>query len=160
MQTPFWERIQKVRNTELDTLWKSFRVQTFNSFLLNAIPTFVSVGTFTVYVLLGNRLTAAKAFTSLSLFSVGFHAVVASLPCHVGSCYVTICCYVTLFCMTSVYMLLFCCFVAVLFDCCIAVGNDCAVNQFQPHIKKLKHLLYCLQQVSMQWHAVVSIFKG
>ncbi len=70
MQTPFWERIQKVRNTELDTLWKSFRVQTFNSFLLNAIPTFVSVGTFTVYVLLGNKLTAAKAFTSLSLFSV------------------------------------------------------------------------------------------
>ena len=70
MKTPFWERIQKVRNTELDTLWASFRVQTFNSFLLNAIPTFVSVGTFTVYVLLGNKLTAAKAFTSLSLFSV------------------------------------------------------------------------------------------
>ena len=70
VQTPFWERIQNVRNTELDTLWKSFRVQTFNSFLLNAIPTFVSVGTFTVYVLLGNKLTAAKAFTSLSLFSV------------------------------------------------------------------------------------------
>ena len=90
MQTPFWERIQKVRNTELDTLWKSFRVQTFNSFLLNAIPTFVSVGTFTVYVLLGNRLTAAKAFTSLSLFSVGFHADVALLPCRVGSCHVTI----------------------------------------------------------------------
>ena len=60
-----------MRNVELATLWKSFRVATFNSFLLNAIPTIVSVVTFTVYVLLGNKLTAAKAFTSLSLFSVG-----------------------------------------------------------------------------------------
>lgn len=70
LQNPFWDRIQQVRNTELATLWKSFRVQTFNSLLLNAIPTIVSVVTFTVYVLLGNKLTAAKAFTSLSLFSV------------------------------------------------------------------------------------------
>ena len=70
LQNPFWDRIQKVRQNELDILWKSFRVATFNSFLLNAIPTFVSVATFTTYVLLGNKLTAAKAFTSLSLFSV------------------------------------------------------------------------------------------
>ncbi|KAL3160420.1 hypothetical protein ABBQ32_010743 [Trebouxia sp. C0010 RCD-2024] len=69
-ENPFWDRIQKVRQTELDILWKSFRVATFNSFLLNAIPTFVSVATFTTYVLLGNKLTAAKAFTSLSLFSI------------------------------------------------------------------------------------------
>ena len=75
LQDPFWERIQKVRQTELDILWKSFRVATFNSFLLNAIPTFVSVATFTTYVLLGNKLTAAKAFTSLSLFSVSCFAV-------------------------------------------------------------------------------------
>ena len=74
LQNPFWDRIQHVRNTELATLWKSFRVQTFNSFLLNAIPTIVSVVTFTVYVLLGNQLTAAKAFTSLSLFSVSYLA--------------------------------------------------------------------------------------
>lgn len=74
LQNPFWDRIQKVRQTELDILWKSFRVATFNSFLLNAIPTFVSVATFTTYVLLGNKLTAAKAFTSLSLFSVSCHS--------------------------------------------------------------------------------------
>ena len=37
---------------------------------LNTIPVFVSVLTFTVYVLLGNNLTAAKAFTALSLFTV------------------------------------------------------------------------------------------
>lgn len=75
LQNPFWDRIQKVRQTELDILWKSFRVATFNSFLLNAIPTFVSVATFTTYVLLGNKLTAAKAFTSLSLFSVSYSLV-------------------------------------------------------------------------------------
>lgn len=70
LQNPFWDRIQTVRERELHTLWRSFLVAAINSFLLNAIPTFVSVTTFTVYVLLGNELTAAKAFTSLSLFSV------------------------------------------------------------------------------------------
>ena len=70
VQNPFWDRIQTVRERELHTLWRSFLVAAINSFLLNAIPTFVSVTTFTVYVLLGNELTAAKAFTSLSLFSV------------------------------------------------------------------------------------------
>ena len=39
-------------------------------FLLNAIPTLVSVLTFAAYILLGHELTAAKAFTSLSLFTV------------------------------------------------------------------------------------------
>ena len=39
-------------------------------FILNAIPTLVSVLTFTAYILLGHKLTAAKAFTSLSLFTV------------------------------------------------------------------------------------------
>ena len=81
-QNPFWDRIQKVRQSELDILWKSFRVATFNSFLLNAIPTFVSVATFTTYVLLGNKLTAAKAFTSLSLFSVHCHLSLFSAHCH------------------------------------------------------------------------------
>ena len=70
LQNPFWDRIQTVRERELHTLWRSFLVAAITSFLLNAIPTFVSVTTFTVYVLLGNELTAAKAFTSLSLFSV------------------------------------------------------------------------------------------
>ena len=40
------------------------------SFILNAIPTLVSVLTFTAYILLGHKLTAAKAFTSISLFTV------------------------------------------------------------------------------------------
>ena len=70
MQESFWEQIQGVRNQELKILWKSFAVGAINSFLFNFIPVLVSVLTFTAYVLLGNPLSAAKAFTSLSLFTV------------------------------------------------------------------------------------------
>lgn len=51
-------------------------------FLLNAIPAIVSVVTLTVYVLLGNKLTAAKTFTSLSLFLASPCYLSALTPCH------------------------------------------------------------------------------
>ena len=70
VQWSMWDRIQAVRNQELGTLWKSFIIQAFFGFTLNTIPVLVSVLTFGVYVLLGHRLTAAEAFTSLSLFTV------------------------------------------------------------------------------------------
>ena len=70
LQDSFWDQIQGVRNQELSTLWKGFVVGAMNSFLFNFIPTLVSVLTFTTYVLLGHELTAAQAFTSLSLFTV------------------------------------------------------------------------------------------
>ena len=70
LQDSFWDRIQGVRNQELGILWKSAIVASGYAFLLNTIPVIVSVVTFTTYVLLGNNLTAAKAFTSLSLFTV------------------------------------------------------------------------------------------
>jgi hypothetical protein len=38
--------------------------------MLQTVPTLVTIATFSAYVLLGNDLTAAKAFTSLSLFGV------------------------------------------------------------------------------------------
>ena len=41
-----------------------------NSFLQNSIPVFVTVIAFGVYTLVEGELTAAKAFTALSLFSV------------------------------------------------------------------------------------------
>ncbi len=74
-----WDRIQAVRNQELGTLWRSFIVQALFGFTLNTIPVLVSVLTFGVYVLLGNKLTAAEAFTSLALFTV------TSLYLHVPS---------------------------------------------------------------------------
>lgn len=59
-QDSFWDRIQRVRNKELSILWRTFIIDSTNIFLLNAIPTVVSVSTFTAYILLGNNLTAAK----------------------------------------------------------------------------------------------------
>ena len=70
MQWSMWDRIQGVRNNELSTLWRSFIIQALFGFTLNTIPVLVSVLTFGVYVLLGNKLTASEAFTSLSLFTV------------------------------------------------------------------------------------------
>lgn len=63
-QDPFWDKIQKVRNMELTILWRTFVIDASNGFLLNAIPTVVSVTTFTIYVLAGNRLTAAKVHSA------------------------------------------------------------------------------------------------
>ena len=68
-----WDRIQGVRNQELSTLWRSFIIQALFGFTLNTIPVLVSVLTFGVYVLLGNKLSASEAFTSLSLFTVRPH---------------------------------------------------------------------------------------
>jgi len=70
VQWSMWDRIQGVRNDELSTLWRSFIIQALFGFTLNTIPVLVSVLTFGVYVLLGNKLTASEAFTSLSLFTV------------------------------------------------------------------------------------------
>ncbi|KAG2688836.1 hypothetical protein I3760_09G112600 [Carya illinoinensis] len=42
----------------------------FNSFILNSIPVVVTVTSFGLFTLLGGHLTPARAFTSLSLFSV------------------------------------------------------------------------------------------
>lgn len=42
----------------------------FNSFILNSTPVVVTVVSFGVFVLLGGDLTPARAFSSLSLFSV------------------------------------------------------------------------------------------
>jgi hypothetical protein len=63
-QDSFWDRIQRVRNKELSILWRTFIIDSTNVFLLNAIPTVVSVSTFTAYILLGNNLTAAKVRAS------------------------------------------------------------------------------------------------
>jgi ATP-binding cassette, subfamily C (CFTR/MRP), member 1 len=55
---------------ELAVLWKGFKLAAANTLLLQAIPTLVTIATFAVYVLLGNELTAAIAFSALSLFAV------------------------------------------------------------------------------------------
>lgn len=81
LQWSMWDRIQGVRNQELSTLWRSFIIQALFGFTLNTIPVLVSVLTFGVYVLLGNKLTASEAFTSLSLFTVCPCLPSSSLAC-------------------------------------------------------------------------------
>ncbi|CAL9060621.1 unnamed protein product [Musa banksii] len=66
----FQSKVQSIRNDELSWFRKAQLLAAFNSFILNSIPVLVTVASFGVYSLLGGDLTPAKAFTSLSLFSV------------------------------------------------------------------------------------------
>ena len=75
VKTQGWEsfsrsRITDIRNSELSILWQSFKLSALNTLVLQTVPTLVTTATFSAYVLLGHNLTAAKAFTSLTLFSV------------------------------------------------------------------------------------------
>jgi hypothetical protein len=63
-------RILETRATELKWIQQNSIIRAINMFFISAIPIFVTVFTFLVYVALGNQLTASVAFTSLSLFSV------------------------------------------------------------------------------------------
>lgn len=69
-ETFFSERVTELRARELDILWEGFKLSALNTLILQTIPTLVTIATFSLYVILGNTLTATKAFTALSLFSV------------------------------------------------------------------------------------------
>ncbi|KAB1222717.1 ABC transporter C family member 2 [Morella rubra] len=66
----FQSRVQSIRDAELSWFRKAQLLSAFNSFILNSIPVVVTVTSFGVFTLLGGHLTPARAFTSLSLFSV------------------------------------------------------------------------------------------
>ncbi|CAH9078741.1 unnamed protein product [Cuscuta epithymum] len=66
----FQSKVQGVRNEELDWFRQAQMLGALNTFILNSIPVFVIVISFGMYTLLGGELTPARAFTSLSLFSV------------------------------------------------------------------------------------------
>lgn len=66
----FAAAIARLREDELAEVRRNALLGAFSTFLWGATPLFVTVATFCVYVLLGNELTASKAFTSLSLFNV------------------------------------------------------------------------------------------
>lgn len=75
VKTQAWEpfflrRVTAARADELAVLWESFKLAALNTLILQTVPTVVTIATFSVYVLLGNELTATKAFTAMSLFSV------------------------------------------------------------------------------------------
>ncbi|OJT02453.1 ATP-dependent bile acid permease [Trametes pubescens] len=64
------ERVREARETELGWQVKENIVDVFINFIWNWMPSATALGTFVCYtVLAGQRLTVAKAFTSISLFS-------------------------------------------------------------------------------------------
>lgn len=62
----FTNKVNDIRNNELKVLKDSLLLRTFSVFFWGATPVLVSVSTFAMYTLLGNELTAEKAFTALS----------------------------------------------------------------------------------------------
>ncbi|XP_019224929.1 PREDICTED: ABC transporter C family member 12-like isoform X1 [Nicotiana attenuata] len=66
----FQSKVQGMRNDELSWFRKAQLLAAFNNFMLNSIPVLVTVISFGAFTLLGGNLTAARAFTSLSLFAI------------------------------------------------------------------------------------------
>ncbi|XP_022801988.1 multidrug resistance-associated protein 1-like isoform X2 [Stylophora pistillata] len=66
----FMNKIISVRDRELHHLANSMYLGAAVSFTFICAPFLVSLATFTVYVLLGNELTAKKAFVAISLFNI------------------------------------------------------------------------------------------
>ncbi|KAK2566746.1 Multidrug resistance-associated protein 1 [Acropora cervicornis] len=66
----FISKITAIRNKELQYIAKSLYLNAGVSFTFICAPLLVSLSTFSVYVLLGNELTAGKAFVAISLFNI------------------------------------------------------------------------------------------
>ncbi|XP_052235250.1 ATP-binding cassette sub-family C member 10-like isoform X9 [Dreissena polymorpha] len=64
----FESKIRRLRDAELKSLTGMKYLDAMCVFLSATTPVVISILTFTTYSLLGNQLTAAKVFTSLSLF--------------------------------------------------------------------------------------------
>ncbi|KAI5074503.1 hypothetical protein GOP47_0010464 [Adiantum capillus-veneris] len=69
-ESSFTTKVLDIRKDELGWFRRAQVLAAVNSFFLNSIPVFVTVIAFGVYKLVEGTLTAAKAFTALSLFSV------------------------------------------------------------------------------------------
>ncbi|XP_074269620.1 ABC transporter C family member 12-like isoform X1 [Silene latifolia] len=66
----FQSKVQWMRADELSWLRKSQALGALNNFILNSIPVVVAVVSFGMFTFLGGNLTPARAFTSLSLFTL------------------------------------------------------------------------------------------
>jgi ATP-binding cassette subfamily C (CFTR/MRP) protein 1 len=64
------DKLDEKRQEELQAIRTKVFLEAGSTIMWVGLPVFVNVATFTVYVLLGNELTATKAFTSLALFEV------------------------------------------------------------------------------------------
>lgn len=69
-ESSFSSKVTGLRNEELTVLKKGSYIRAATRILWTGSPLFVSIATFCLYSLLGNNLTAEKAFTALSLFNI------------------------------------------------------------------------------------------
>lgn len=66
--TQYLEKLESLRATESDWLWKSLRLQAYSAFIFWGSPTFISVVTFGTCILLGIPLTAGRVLSALATF--------------------------------------------------------------------------------------------
>ena len=69
-EAPFQERIQALREVELERLLKYIVFNTGTITLWSTVPLLVGLGTFATYIIMGNSLDVAKALTALALFDI------------------------------------------------------------------------------------------
>uniref|UniRef100_A0A7S0EXI0 ATP-dependent transporter ycf16 n=1 Tax=Hanusia phi TaxID=3032 RepID=A0A7S0EXI0_9CRYP len=67
------KKLQAIRQSEARAIRNSAVLLSLNRALMDASPILVALATFAIYTLLGNELTADKAFTSLALFNLLGH---------------------------------------------------------------------------------------
>jgi len=69
-EKPLLEQLHQKRDKELSNIRANLLLGGVIGFLFTATPLLVTLCTFAVYTILGNKLTAATAFTALSLFNI------------------------------------------------------------------------------------------
>lgn len=67
---PLAEELKRLRRRELSALWTYKLVNVLSRVVFAVVPTAVSLCTFAMYVLLGNKLTVSRVYTSLALFNI------------------------------------------------------------------------------------------
>ncbi|KAK6919880.1 ABC transporter type 1, transmembrane domain [Dillenia turbinata] len=64
----FLHKLQSLRETEHNWLWKSLRLSAFTTFIFWGAPTFISIVTFGGCMLMGIQLTAGRVLSALATF--------------------------------------------------------------------------------------------
>lgn len=67
---PLAEELKRLRRKELTALWSYKLVSVLSRVVYSVVPTAVSLCTFAMYVLLGNKLSVSRVYTSLALFNI------------------------------------------------------------------------------------------
>lgn len=69
-ESPLADALKHLRNLELEALWQYKLVNVLSRVVFAVVPTAVSLATFVLYTLLGNKLTVSRVYTSLALFNI------------------------------------------------------------------------------------------